>query len=221
MIYIYQIINKNNGKAYIGKTFDVRKRWSQHCSEAKQGGKRHFCIAIRKYGVDAFDVRTIDRASTDERASDLEKFYIKLFDTRLPHRGYNFLKGGGASCEELAKIKTRADVNDEELIRLYEQGISCSEIGKMFGMTWSPINLRLLKKGVRMRPRNEQRGVRRKDIPNEDVVRMYEKDKLSCEQIAKLFSTNGVTIHKRLRKLKVQMRPVGRQKSTSRVPCLV
>ncbi len=98
MFTVYYVLNLVNDKAYVGITkTKLKYRWRSHCREAETGGPRLFCRAIRKYGADSFQVRQIDAASTKERADELEKFYIKLFDTTNRARGYNITEGGGGT----------------------------------------------------------------------------------------------------------------------------
>ena len=55
MAYIYQIINKVNGKIYVGKTnFSIEKRFKEHCHDAFQprNESRPLYAAMRKYGVE-------------------------------------------------------------------------------------------------------------------------------------------------------------------------
>jgi hypothetical protein len=52
----------------------------------------------------------------------------------------------------------RFDILDEDLIRLYSAGLSLHQIGDKFNCNWSSIRLRLLKKGVAMRPANRRKG---------------------------------------------------------------
>ncbi len=61
--------------------------------------------AINKYGKDAFFIEEIDRADSWEELMDLEKFYIKHFNTIAPN-GYNLSfggKGGSGFTEETRK----------------------------------------------------------------------------------------------------------------------
>lgn len=95
MFTIYHILCKPTNKAYVGKTNDTaEERWKEHVRAAKRGDNQYFMRAIRKYGPEAFEVRTIDTASTEERSIEFEKFYIRLFDTKQRSRGYNLTDGG-------------------------------------------------------------------------------------------------------------------------------
>ena len=76
MPYIYKITNKVNGKVYIGKTvLTVQKRWSQHCSdyEKEEKSSRPLYSAMRKYGVNNFDIEQVEECSEESSDSIIVK----------------------------------------------------------------------------------------------------------------------------------------------------
>lgn len=89
--YVYKATNKVNGKSYIGQTVDFRSRVWQHmrCYE-REDCKFH--DAIKEFGIDNFDFDIIDTTDSEEKAVELEKYYIEKYDTY--HTGYNMNKGG-------------------------------------------------------------------------------------------------------------------------------
>jgi group I intron endonuclease len=103
-----------NGKIYIGKTTGkLCKRKSRHLYEAYKSSRDFnsaFHNAIRRYGIDKFNWKIIDKSLFPELLSEMEKYYIKEFDCRSP-RGYNLTDGGdgccGAICSETTKEKLR------------------------------------------------------------------------------------------------------------------
>lgn len=58
---IYQITNKENGKAYIGSAVNLRARWVKHRSELVRGvhHSRYLQNAWDKYGADAFECKLL------------------------------------------------------------------------------------------------------------------------------------------------------------------
>lgn len=96
MISIYLITNFVNGKRYVGITSKtIKRRWTCHLATAKKGSKTPFHKAIRKYGSDAFYYGIVTQVETVEEAYEMEKFYIKFFDTYvLDKKGYNCTRGG-------------------------------------------------------------------------------------------------------------------------------
>lgn len=86
---VYVHINKTNGKIYIGKTQNVKKRW--HPEGYK--GCPYFYKAILKYGWDGFDhIVLIDNLS-EEEATIVESELIKKYKTTNQKIGYNIELG--------------------------------------------------------------------------------------------------------------------------------
>ena len=88
---MYKITNK----IYIGYTSKtIQYRWNGHLKEIKKGTNRKLYDAIRKYGVENFEITEIDR---DDSASiedwlHLETLYIIVHDS--VDNGYNMTYGG-------------------------------------------------------------------------------------------------------------------------------
>jgi len=90
---VYIIQHRESGKAYVGRSTDIRRRWSDHRLAAAQG-KRNYPLyaALRKYGCEAFDWKVL--AKIPERLHVcMEECFIKAFNTMAPN-GYNV---GGAA----------------------------------------------------------------------------------------------------------------------------
>ena len=89
MYNIYLITNLDNNKKYVGLTkFSITERFYQHV-------KRGFLLteAIKKYGEDKFFIELIEEVDTAGRAYELEQYYIKEYNTKVPY-GYNLTDGG-------------------------------------------------------------------------------------------------------------------------------
>lgn len=102
---IYLIVNKVNGKKYVGKAdkyvgkdnfkWGTEGRWKSHIREALSNVKDHCRLlnaAIRKYKPDAFEVAKIFECHMKE-LGDFEKYYIKEHGSLVPY-GYNLTEGG-------------------------------------------------------------------------------------------------------------------------------
>ncbi len=88
---IYCIRSKQSGKRYVGKTMlSIEKRFYKHCYDAKRGSSTYLHKAIRKYGIDNFEVYAIEQ--TDD-ISERELFWIHELNTMAPN-GYNLTIGG-------------------------------------------------------------------------------------------------------------------------------
>lgn len=89
MYNIYLITNLENKKKYVGITkFSITERFYQH-------SKRGFLLteAIKKYGEDKFFIELIEEVDSAGRAYELEQYYIKEYNTKVPY-GYNLTDGG-------------------------------------------------------------------------------------------------------------------------------
>ncbi len=99
--YVYKVINKINGKIYIGETLNtLEKRFYQHCNDAynKTYWNYYFYRAVRKYGKENFEIFEIqkvidsDRKILKSKLLELEEVYIKEYDSF--NFGYNSNSGG-------------------------------------------------------------------------------------------------------------------------------
>ena len=94
---VYLITNTKNGKRYVGQTTKtLAKRWSDHRARSKKSMLPLHC-AIRKYGVEVFDVVPIWFAESKQELNEMESGFIAALGTQSPV-GYN-LTGGGEGCE--------------------------------------------------------------------------------------------------------------------------
>ena len=94
MNYVYKIQNTENGKCYIGITSrTVDERWKDHLSRVacyERNNRLYF--AIRKYGIEKFEVETIGQSESDDIIRSLESKYIREYDSY--NNGYNCNYGG-------------------------------------------------------------------------------------------------------------------------------
>lgn len=151
---IYKITNQVNNKVYIGLTTEtLQKRWSGHL-QAYKTCKRHLYESMRKYGIENFTIEEIDKADSFKELGELERKYIKEYNSQNPDKGYN-LTAGGESNQLDANPRTKLSVEDVKHIReiysmcelrckecweLYKNKISYSAFQKIWeGTTWKSI----------------------------------------------------------------------------------
>lgn len=104
--YIYIHKNKINGKVYIGQTKRrPEERWGQNGNGYKT---QMFYKAIQKYGWDNFEHIILEEVSSQEEANSQEEYFIKLFDSTNPDKGYNLYSGGNVVAQSEVSRKKRS-----------------------------------------------------------------------------------------------------------------
>lgn len=98
MYTIYKIINRNNGKVYIGRTKQLRRRMAEHRSQYNRPDRTNnspLYIAMREEGIDNFYHEIIEETDDFEKSCELEKYYIQYYRERLGRDNvYNYQDGG-------------------------------------------------------------------------------------------------------------------------------
>ena len=88
---IYKATNKINGKVYIGQTVrSLQERMAEHARHTQTTFDR----ALKKYGLDAFDIEQIDSADSVDELNQKEIYWIEFYNCVVPN-GYNMCEGGG------------------------------------------------------------------------------------------------------------------------------
>ena len=95
-----------SNRRYIGLTSrTMDRRWAQHVVQARssKGGRWHFPNAVRKYGPKGFSHQVLGIYPTLEKGNWFEKFWIFMFDTTNPEKGFNLSTGGGSRPHPIKK----------------------------------------------------------------------------------------------------------------------
>lgn len=125
MFTIYIITCRTNGKPYVGQTRKtIQQRFSAHKSKARNGFDNCYKLtrAIRKYGEDNFHIEKIVETETEEKANELETYYIKLYNS--VSKGYNVCPYGSAHPQteetknKLSKIKTGVPLSEQHKLSI-------------------------------------------------------------------------------------------------------
>lgn len=91
--YIYKITNLINGKIYIGQTIKTLEwRWLKHQKDSignKYQIDTKFARAIRKYGVDNFQIEEIEHLENCTRKQLTEREHYWVFELHTIENGYN------------------------------------------------------------------------------------------------------------------------------------
>ena len=104
--------NKINNKVYIGQTIrELNVRVNKHIMDAKAGSSLAIHRAIRKYGIENFEIIILEDNINQGLLNDREIYYISFYDSTKKERGYNLSKGGSKgrvskySDETILKVK--------------------------------------------------------------------------------------------------------------------
>ena len=112
MIGIYKITKKEDGKAYIGQSNNIERRFSQHCYKGEKA-RIPLDIAIKKYGKDAFTFEILEEC-TPEQLNERESYWIKYYDT--VSNGYNCSEGGDQ--QSTGENNGRAKLTEQDIIKI-------------------------------------------------------------------------------------------------------
>lgn len=109
---IYTIHNIVNNKIYVGKTNNIKNRWSRHKANMRSKDvsvKKPIHLAMKKYGLKNFIFSVIQTFEKEEECLRAEIYWIKYFNSIDRNLGYNLTEGGtgssGFKLSEEAKIK--------------------------------------------------------------------------------------------------------------------
>ena len=108
MYYIYLIVNKVNGKTYVGQ----RKSSKEWYEDKYMGSGKRLMLAKKKYGVENFEKFLIQYCYSKEETNKAERFWIAEY-RRRGKAEYNIANGGdggytGPHSDESNKKRSEA-----------------------------------------------------------------------------------------------------------------
>ena len=85
---IYKITNTINGKCYVGKSVDIKRRWAEHKKISKRKDvqeQKGFLLskALKKYGLNNFKFEILELVKDENNLIEREKFYYNLYNYNL------------------------------------------------------------------------------------------------------------------------------------------
>lgn len=138
MVGIYMYENKENKKKYIGQSINITKRKSEHLTRLDTHSK--FDKVLQSIGMDCFNFVILEECSAD-LLDERERYWIEVYDTVNPEKGYNLTPGGQSQRGEKniqAKL-TKQQVL--EIIKLLEENqLDDATIGKIYNVHRNTIN---------------------------------------------------------------------------------
>lgn len=92
-IAVYMIVNKIDGRFYVGQSNNVERRFKEHCG--KRGKITPVTADIVRFGVENFEVVLLKEFDTVQRdvMIETEMNYIREFNATDPAIGYNKVEG--------------------------------------------------------------------------------------------------------------------------------
>lgn len=109
---IYVIKNKINNMRYVGQSVDVKKRWYTHKNNAKHESDIYLYNAMKKHGIDNFEIKIIEKNIPLEKINEREEFWIKELNTLRPN-GYNLTLGGEGTKGYVMSVKTKNKISEK------------------------------------------------------------------------------------------------------------
>ena len=92
---IYMILNKTNGKIYIGQSVDIQARFKAHKNELNHNKhhNKHLQSAWNKDCEENFEFIILCECEQN-KLNEFEQYYILTLDATNPEVGYNLAWGG-------------------------------------------------------------------------------------------------------------------------------
>lgn len=114
---IYKILNKANGKIYIGSAVNLNKRWAKHKRYAR--GNYHHSITFQrawdKYGEEAFEFIVLEIIEDVSKLADREQIWLDWLKPYEPEIGYNICKIGRSSIGLKRSEQARENMRNGQL----------------------------------------------------------------------------------------------------------
>jgi group I intron endonuclease len=140
-MYLYKILNKNTGKAYIGQTINKPEiRFNYHTSRLKKGthDNEYLQRSFNKHGIDSFMFYTILKTDDLESLNLYEEQFIKILRATDRNFGYN-IRPGGLNTKHSEETKKKISLagmdrpkteNEVNLLRERSKGNTWGKLGK-------------------------------------------------------------------------------------------
>jgi len=167
---IYKITSPNGG-IYIGQSVNILSRKSRYVNILCEGQSRVY-RSLMKYGWEMHTFEIIHECDRDE-LNELERYYIKLYDTFNTKHGLNLTNGGDSASREISE-ETRTKMKN-------------SLMGNTRTLNYKYPEDR--KREIHERIQNAKRGYRHSDETKEKISKSHMGMKSSDESIEKCKET--------------------------------
>ena len=134
---IYKIVNGVNGKVYIGKTINFRKRYANYKAGYKKQDVRkineYFLNAINKHSPENFTFSIVE-VCDPSLAAEREMYWIQEFCALDPKRGYNLRLDSSTGL--IVDARTRDKIS-KRILKEFEDGTRSPEkVSEFFSDFW-------------------------------------------------------------------------------------
>lgn len=210
---IYAYTNKINNKKYIGQTINPKERFYAHKSNHLNPNSPEYNSVIhqafRKYGYENFSYEVLAKINDDtDTLNELEKFYIKTYNTLVPN-GYNVEPGGNnapkpKNLEQRIKLTWgQAELTEEEIIDLRKAYANKESPKKIYDEKYKDrlhynafLNIWAGRRYKNIMPELIENGRHTKlnqEIADE-IRKTYKEEKISYQKIAERFNISKATV---------------------------
>ena len=147
---IYIIINRANGKIYIGQTKDFKKRIRDHLTDFRRNVhvNKTFQDDFNKFGEECFEFVFLEQVEDKEERHIREQYYIAKFRSNDGIIGYNLDSGGKIGSKKNDELVNRMKIYKrgstkclltaeqvEQIKVMMANGVSRKEIMEIFGVS--------------------------------------------------------------------------------------
>lgn len=194
IIGIYKITNKINNKVYIGRSYDIKKRWNYHKYSINIKKNKYLLKnSFKHYGIENFTFEILrefsENSLTDIFLNVYEKFYIEKYNSVDRNFGYNLTYGGTSSyiiseetrekMSKMAKEKKPASKETREKMSKMFKG----EKNPFFGKKHSEKTRKLIsEKGKQNDKFKGSNNPSAKKIINLETKEIFEYASLACKK---------------------------------------
>jgi len=107
-VNVYLVKNKFNGKGYVGiTTVNIDWRIAGHLKDVEKGSTLPFHLALRKYGIESFDISSLQDCESTDELKLAEVYWIDKLSTFIDNHGYNATRGGDGIFGHKHTLETR------------------------------------------------------------------------------------------------------------------
>lgn len=182
---LYIIKNKITGGFYCGSSVNMSVRWSNHKQSAKKGSKKspHLYNAIRKYGIDNFEIYPLLICSTE---------HLELYEQNWLNKNYGKYNCYNASPNAIAPWRGR------KMSMEMRKRLSKSMMGRI---PWNKGTPRTDEEKYNIREATlKKTPLAIQETEWDNIKELYFTSKHTIKEIANKYNVSSITIQKILKR---------------------